>query len=279
EKEKRLKEKEIQQQESLVTEGTTLEACLVTEDVALEACLIAKGITMDDNLVAKESTDDSSLSEQLDECNSSMEKTDTVSLCSDSEEQHIIDEGAFERAFLQLFEWPMNTTFKSRDDFQKYMGYYTHIFKETMIHDIAAIEKYLIETILQSSGTESENSSLETTFSRSENEHTSFNKESSSSEGNDADADIGPSYDNDTMTETDQTLRMLLPKEDNVNTRNQGLGFENQNDDVNPSLLNKAKELAPCLYNIDEIGNDLLSDHKIISEEELKCKAEKRLKV
>ncbi|GJT94637.1 hypothetical protein Tco_1090155 [Tanacetum coccineum] len=70
-----------------------------------------------------------------------------------------------------------------------------------MIHDIAAIEKYLIETILQSSGTESENSSLETTFSRSENEHTSFNKESSSSEGNDADADIGPSYDNDTMTE------------------------------------------------------------------------------
>ncbi|GKA21038.1 hypothetical protein Tco_0701027 [Tanacetum coccineum] len=199
-----------------------------------------------------------------------------------------------------------------------------------MIHDIAAIEN---------SGTESKNSSLETTFSRSENEHKSFNKESSNSEGNDADADIGPSYDNDTMNENnsniisdipnmdpdrdkeehdyvnyeqqyaffaslinnlkcevdkscekdktfakenekydeyvqpllkrknelekknqeflkqikdldnrlqkagqaDQTLRMLLPKEDNVNTGKQRLGFENQNNDVNPSLLNKAK--------------------------------------
>ncbi|GJT33462.1 hypothetical protein Tco_0923881 [Tanacetum coccineum] len=77
----------------------------------------------------------------------------------------------------------------------------------------------------------------------------------------------------------DQTLRMLLLKEDNVNTGKQGLDFENQNNDVNPSLLNKSKELAPCLYNIDEMGKDLLSDHKIISEEELKCEAEKCLKV
>ncbi|GJT16893.1 hypothetical protein Tco_0875599, partial [Tanacetum coccineum] len=50
--EKRLKENEKQQQESLVSASTTLEACLVTEGAALEACLIAKGITMDDNLVA-----------------------------------------------------------------------------------------------------------------------------------------------------------------------------------------------------------------------------------
>ncbi|GKC07746.1 hypothetical protein Tco_0999356, partial [Tanacetum coccineum] len=72
---------------------------------------------------------------------------------------------------------------------------------------------------------------------------------------------------------------MLLPKEDNVNTGKQGLGFENQNDVENPFILNKAKVLTPSLYNIDEIGKDLLSDHKIISEEELKCEAEKRLKV
>nr|GEU85513.1 hypothetical protein [Tanacetum cinerariifolium] len=69
--------------------------------------------------------------------------------------------------------------------------------------------------------------------------------------------------------QTDQTLRMLLPKEDNVNTGKQGLGFENQNDYVNPSLLNKAKELAPCSYNIDEMGKDELSDHKIIKELEM----------
>ncbi|GKB23332.1 hypothetical protein Tco_0862733 [Tanacetum coccineum] len=58
--------------------------------------------------------------------------------------------------------------------------------------------------------------------------------------------------------QTDQTLRMLLPKEDNVNMGKQRLGFENQNNDVNPSLLNKAKELAPCLYNIDEEGTKMM---------------------
>ncbi|GJW45574.1 hypothetical protein Tco_0077220 [Tanacetum coccineum] len=68
-------------------------------------------------------------------------------------------------------------------------------------------------------------------------------------------------------------------KKDNVITGKQGLGFENQNDDVNPSLLNKAKELAPCLYNIDEMGKDLPFDHKIITKKELKCKAKKCLKV
>nr|GFA71695.1 hypothetical protein [Tanacetum cinerariifolium] len=69
-------------------------------------------------------------------------------------------------------------------------------------------------------------------------------------------------------------LHMLLPKEDN-----EGLGFEIPNEDENPFVLNKAKELTRTLYNIDEMVKDLLSDHKIISEEELKCEAEKRLKV
>ncbi|GJS33593.1 hypothetical protein Tco_0531975 [Tanacetum coccineum] len=77
---------------------------------------------------------------------------------------------------------------------------------------------------------------------------------------------------------TDQTLRMLLPKEYNVNTGKQGLAFKNQNDNVNPSVLNKAKELAPCFYNTEEMGKDEFSDHKIISEEELKCEAEKQMK-
>ncbi|GJZ39382.1 hypothetical protein Tco_0585945 [Tanacetum coccineum] len=57
------------------------------------------------------------------------------------------------------------------------------------------------------------------------------------------------------------------------------LSFENQNDVDNPFIINKAKELTPSLYNIDEMRKDLLSDHKIISEEELKCEAEKCLKV
>ncbi|GJR89075.1 hypothetical protein Tco_0213086 [Tanacetum coccineum] len=66
--------------------------------------------------------------------------------------------------------------------------------------------------------------------------------------------------------QTAQTFHMLLPKEDNVNTGKQSLGFENQNDVDNPFILNKAKELTPSLYNIDEMGKYLLFDHKIISE-------------
>ncbi|GJT41250.1 hypothetical protein Tco_0941115 [Tanacetum coccineum] len=79
--------------------------------------------------------------------------------------------------------------------------------------------------------------------------------------------------------QTAQTFHMLLPKEDDVNTGRQGLGFDIQNDVENPFILNKSKGLTPSLYNIDEMGKDLPSDHKIISEEELKCEAEKRLKV
>ncbi|GJX31961.1 hypothetical protein Tco_0241816 [Tanacetum coccineum] len=55
--------------------------------------------------------------------------------------------------------------------------------------------------VMESSGTKSENSNSETPFSRSKDENRSFNKESSSSKGNDADVDIGPSYDSDTVTE------------------------------------------------------------------------------
>ncbi|GKE49993.1 hypothetical protein Tco_1481251 [Tanacetum coccineum] len=58
--EKRLKESELQHQESLVIEGTTLEAnlctdntvieaCLVTEGETLEACLVKEGIALNDN--------------------------------------------------------------------------------------------------------------------------------------------------------------------------------------------------------------------------------------
>ncbi|GJW36663.1 hypothetical protein Tco_0059583 [Tanacetum coccineum] len=88
--EKRLKEKEIQQQDSLVTEGIILYASLVTKGIALvailvtegisldaslstnvialDASLVTEGITLDVGLVAKQSTVDSSTSsEQLDE--------------------------------------------------------------------------------------------------------------------------------------------------------------------------------------------------------------------
>nr|GFA18150.1 retrovirus-related Pol polyprotein from transposon TNT 1-94 [Tanacetum cinerariifolium] len=72
------------------------------------------------------------------------------------------------------------------------------------------------------------------------------------------------------MRQTDQTLCMLLPSEYMVKIGRQGLGFDDHNDVVNPSLLEKAKELVPNFYNANKIGIDLPSDHKIISEKELK---------
>ncbi|GJT83335.1 hypothetical protein Tco_1057677 [Tanacetum coccineum] len=79
---------------------------------------------------------------------------------------------------------------------------------------------------------------------------------------------IGPSYDTDM-----ETFHMLLLKDDNVMGK-QGLGIENKNYIANPNILNKAKELTPSLYSIDEIGKEFLSDHKTIAEEELKHEAE-----
>ncbi|GJW16860.1 copia protein [Tanacetum coccineum] len=52
---------------------------------------------------------------------------------------------SFQRFFNS--EWPMSTTFKTRDDFQKYTIKDTQLFKDTSIRDINAIEKYLIEII------------------------------------------------------------------------------------------------------------------------------------
>ncbi|GJS16231.1 hypothetical protein Tco_0410703 [Tanacetum coccineum] len=54
--EKRLKESELQQQESLITEGAAIEACLVIEGATLEACLVVEGIALNDNTGIKESS-------------------------------------------------------------------------------------------------------------------------------------------------------------------------------------------------------------------------------
>ncbi|GJW81558.1 hypothetical protein Tco_0145533 [Tanacetum coccineum] len=74
---------------------------------------------------------------------------------------------------------------------------------QLQISPVQALEASLV--IMKSSGTESENNSSESTFSRSENENRSSDKESSSSEGNDANADISPSYNSDTVTETSKS--------------------------------------------------------------------------
>ncbi|GKC85898.1 hypothetical protein Tco_1141615 [Tanacetum coccineum] len=82
--EKRLKERAIQQQESLVTEGTTLEANLSTNGISLDVSLVTEGIALDASLVAKQSTVDSTTSsKQHNESNGSRNK------CSKSGNENI----------------------------------------------------------------------------------------------------------------------------------------------------------------------------------------------
>ncbi|GJR31271.1 hypothetical protein Tco_1107503 [Tanacetum coccineum] len=54
---------------------------------------------------------------------------------------------------------------------------------------------------------------------------------------------------------------------------------ERARDDKAASDKENVAELTPSLYNTNEMGKDLLSNHKIISEEELTHEAEKHLKV
>ncbi|GKC32075.1 hypothetical protein Tco_1039369 [Tanacetum coccineum] len=54
--EKRLKESEMQKQESLVTEGAVIEDCMVTDAAELEACLIMQGAAIEACLVTEGAT-------------------------------------------------------------------------------------------------------------------------------------------------------------------------------------------------------------------------------
>ncbi|GKC10675.1 hypothetical protein Tco_1007457 [Tanacetum coccineum] len=72
-------------QESLSTDGTTLDASLVTKGATLEPSLVTTGVALDDNLVAKESTNDSiTSSEQVDESNSSENDVDAEKIIVDT---------------------------------------------------------------------------------------------------------------------------------------------------------------------------------------------------
>ncbi|GJR88061.1 hypothetical protein Tco_0212072 [Tanacetum coccineum] len=108
------------------------------------------------------------------------------------------------------------------------------------------------EGIELDAGLDSKASTYDTTSTKQQDE--------SSSLGHAADAELKVHR----VTNCSKLFNMLLLKEDNVNTGKQRLGFEILNDVENPFIFNKAKELTPSLYNIDEMGKDMLSDHKII---------------
>ncbi|GKC55596.1 hypothetical protein Tco_1083194 [Tanacetum coccineum] len=238
--EKRLSEQKMQTQERLVTKGAALEASLVTE-----------GITLKDNLIAKESTYDSvTLLEQHDESSSSG---------NDAYAEKILVEtvaSSIEHADIRL-SYDSDTVSEVHHD----------TFENVFAHRIQNHEQP--ESIPDTYVGNKNNSDIISDIPnidpvRDKEEHDSVD-----------DVQCLLCF----IGQTAQTFHMLLPNEDNFNTGTKDLGSEIQNNVENPFILNKAKELTTSLYNIDEIGKDLLSDHKIISEEELKCEGEKRLKV
>ncbi|GJV87828.1 hypothetical protein Tco_1531766 [Tanacetum coccineum] len=249
------------------TKGTTLEACLVTEGPALEACLVTKGIKVDESLVAKQSTYDSvTSSKQLDECSISGNENRSFDQESSSSE---IDADADIR-----LSYDSDIVFKVHHDmFENVFAYGIQNHKQPE----SIPDTYVVNE--NNSNIISDIPHMDPDRGKEEHDDVDYEQQRAllASLINTLKCDVEKC--NRVNRQTDQTLRMLLLKEDNVQTGKQGIGFENQNDVENPSLLNKAKELVPSLYNIDEMEKELLSDHKIISEEELKCEAENRLKV
>nr|GEW57288.1 hypothetical protein [Tanacetum cinerariifolium] len=212
ETEKRLKESDLHQQESLITEGSAVEACLVTKGAVLEACLVNEGIILNDNT--------------------------SVTKSSGTESENISAQQP-------------HATFPQLDS---RLAVLTSL---PTIDLIACLHKEMVLDVSSSSGNENRSSNYK--GNRLVNDADVKKMLVDMSYPDIENDDIGTSYDSDTVSK--------------------GLGFENQNDNANPSVLNKAKELAPCLSNIEEMGKDERSYHKIISKEELKCEAEKRLKV
>ncbi|GJV08947.1 hypothetical protein Tco_1346603 [Tanacetum coccineum] len=147
---KRLKEREIQQQESLVTKGTTLEANLSTDGTSLDATSVIKGNTLEACLVTDGAT--------LEAC--------------------LITEGATLEASL--------------------------VTKSVALDDQLVAQQCTVDstTLLEQ---DNECNSSKNDCSRSGNENRSPDNESSSSR-NDADADIGPTYDSDTMSQLNHDM-------------------------------------------------------------------------
>ncbi|GJV45612.1 hypothetical protein Tco_1430148 [Tanacetum coccineum] len=170
-----------------------------------------EGIEMDDNSIVKESTDDSvTSSKQLDESSSSWNNADAdigPSYNSDtvSEVHHDMFENVFAHG-IQNHEQP-----ESIPDI-----YMVNENKNNIIFDIPNMDL--------DRGKEEQD---DVDYEQQRAFFASLNKNLKCDVKN-----------------TDQTLRMLLPKEDNVQSGKQGLGFENKIDVENPCLLNKAKELA-----------------------------------
>ncbi|GJS10281.1 hypothetical protein Tco_0367077 [Tanacetum coccineum] len=237
--EKQLNEQKMQTQEHLVTEGAALEASLVTEGIALE-----------DNLIAKESTDDSvPSSEQLDESSKSENDTDVEKILVEMVASSI------EHADIRP-SYDSDMVSKVHHDTFEYV--FAHSI-QNYVQPESTPDTYMVNE--NNSNIISDIPNMDPVRDKEEHDYVDDEQQRA----------FFDSLVNDLKCEVENCTK--------VNRKAQAFALRSKNNVENPFILNKAKELTPSLYNIDEMGKDLLKDHKIISEEELKCEGEKRLKV
>ncbi|GKB49766.1 hypothetical protein Tco_0900519, partial [Tanacetum coccineum] len=182
---------ELQQQESLITESAAIEACLVTKGATLEASLGHEGIALNDYTGVTESSgtesennssttpfnrsEDENRSSDKD-CNSSRNecnKSGNENICSNHESTSLGNDA--------------NADIGPSYD-------YDIVTKGQNVAVYGSKEKIILVQAHESGQVLDESNS-------SGNENRSSDKESSSLKGNDANANIGPSYDSDTVSE------------------------------------------------------------------------------
>ncbi|GJS58060.1 hypothetical protein Tco_0652844 [Tanacetum coccineum] len=269
--ERRLQESKMQKQENLVSKCTPLEDCLVTNIAELKACLITEGAVIEACLVTEEScgteSENSSfvtlLSKSKDEIRSSdKDSSSSMNECiksgndnrsSDHESTSLGNDADADIGSLYDSDKVTEVPHSSNDTFENVFAYEIQRHEQPeSIPDTYEI-KLLNDEI---SYLKSQDYEKDKTFAKENKKFNEYvqpllNRKNELEKKNQEFLKQINDLDNRLQKagQTDRTLRMLLPKEDNVNTGKQGLGkYE-------------------------------LSDHKIISEEELKCEAEKRLKV
>nr|GEX45673.1 hypothetical protein [Tanacetum cinerariifolium] len=252
-----------------------MDACLVTEGAKLEASLVNKGIEMDDSLVANESTDNFVTSTVLGVYHDLFTNMFAYRIHNHKQPESIPDICVLnENNSIIISDIPNMDPDKIKEE-HDYVEYEKHhAFFASLVNNLKCdYEKFnevnreaqLVNALLTN---ELERyKEKEKHFARDMTIKSEYckkikllNDEISNLKSHACEKDKTFTKKNKKFDElrkagqTDQTIQMLLPKEDNVNTGKQGLGFENQNNYVNLSLLNKDNELAPYLYNINEMG-------------------------
>ncbi|GJT15957.1 hypothetical protein Tco_0874663 [Tanacetum coccineum] len=305
----------MQEQESLITEGASIEACLVTEGAALEACLVnegnenrssdhestSSGNDADDNIGPSYESD--TLTKVPHSSNDTFQNVFSHGIQSHEQPESVPDTYEVNEINSNIISDIPNMDPDRNKEEHDHVDYEQQLaFFASLINNLKCDVEKCNEVNREA---QQANALLTNKIERYKEKEKHFakdmtieseyckkikllNDEISYLKSQACEKDKTFAKENEKY---DEYVQPLLNRKNELEKKNQGvlkqindldnkgLGFENQNDYVNPSLLNKAKELAPCLYNIDEMGKDELSDHKIISDEELKCEAEKHLKV